>query len=176
MLSLPGDFLLARLLMALLGSSSVGGVSSSSITGRSGMAARAASVMMFCVAYSSRAVLYPALKLLGLVRDYLSCLRLEGGGLAGGWACRFLDALIHPSRVPGVSSGLNTAAEVQPVGVGAVAGGLLGRFPGSLEVGERGGAWCGLVGQQRIFFASVTGSISSQWASNQSAFLRAFFP
>ena len=37
--------------------------------------------------------------------------------LVGGWACRFLDALIHPFRVPGVSSGLNTAAEVQPVGV-----------------------------------------------------------
>ena len=91
-------------------------------------------------------MLYPALKLLGLVHDYLSCLRLEGGGLAGGWACRFLDALIHPSRVPG----LNTAAEVQPVGVGAVVGGLLGRFPGSLEVGERGRAWCGLVGQQRF--------------------------
>ena len=95
-------------------------------------------------------MLYPALKLLGLVRDHLSCLRLEGGGLAGDWACRFLDTLIHPSRVPGVSSGLNTAAEVQPVGVGAVAGGLLGRFPGSLEVGKRGGAWCGLVGQQRF--------------------------
>ena len=70
-------------------------------------------------------VLYPALKLLGLVRDHLSCLRLEGGGLAGGWACRFLDVLI-------------------------MAGGVMGRFPGSLEVGERGGAWCGLVGQQRF--------------------------
>ena len=89
-------------------------------------------------------MLYPVLKLLCLVHDHLSCLRLEGGGLAGGWACHFLDALIHPSCVPGVSSSLNTAAEVQPVGVGAVAGGLLGCFPGSLEVSERGGAWCGL--------------------------------
>ena len=59
-------------------------------------------------------------------------------------------AFLVPSRVSGVSSGLNTAAEVQPVGVGAVAGGLLGYFPGSLEVGERGGAWCGLVDQQRF--------------------------
>ena len=75
-------------------------------------------------------MLYPALKLLGLVRDHL------------------LDALIHPSRIPDISSGLNTAAEVQLVG--AVVGGLLGRFPGSLEVGECGGAWCGLVGQQRF--------------------------
>ena len=31
-----------------------------------------------------------------------------------------------------------------------MAGGPLGHFPGSLEVGERGGAWCGLVGQQRF--------------------------
>ena len=31
-----------------------------------------------------------------------------------------------------------------------MAGGLLGRFPGSLEVGERGMAWCSLVGQQRF--------------------------
>ena len=31
-----------------------------------------------------------------------------------------------------------------------MAGGLLGCFPGSLEIGERGEAWCGLVGQQRF--------------------------
>ena len=96
-------------------------------------------------------MLYPVLKLLGLVRDYLSCLRLEGGRTCwGAGPVRFLDALIHPSCVPSVSSGLNTAAEVQPVGVGTVAGSLMGCFPGSLEVGECGGAWCGLVGQHRF--------------------------
>ena len=41
-------------------------------------------------------MLYPALKLLGLVRDHLSCLRLEGADLLGARPVAFL----LPSYIP----------------------------------------------------------------------------
>ena len=175
--SLPAE----RQSIAVLRFSIVGRVSNSSMTARSGRGVQGAGRHHVPGCVQLEVVLHPSFELLALVKDDFSSLGFQWRSLGCGGASGCLDALIHASSVPFCCGYLDLVTQVQPVVVMAAASSLLGLASCSSESVARAGH--GAMGQgfclwasRAFLLASVTGCISSQWASNKSALRRPFFP
>ena len=133
MSSFPGALLQARELMALLSSSTEGGMSSSSTIGKVQVLSTTESVTVFSPCVEFLVVFCQPHHLFASVCDNVTGGGLEGCNLGGTWTEGFLHAIRHGTNVAAVSRVLNTLTKAQPTFIGTASRNLLGIIPGFPE-------------------------------------------